>query len=164
MVEWMRAFGSCFESHYISETVPVQHTTLPSIITQSRMSSGARGIWDHSVQPPICGKASWLDLHCASFPFAKGVGTSGPGCFAAKVSSLPSQWACIKSGHWFSITLEKLHNIRFWHWCAAIAHVYNPNTQAQRFTAVFVGRASKASCFGTSAEKVPLQISSGKQA
>lgn len=48
-----------------------------------------------------------------------------------------------------------------WSFWAFNVRQFHTNT---KIYCIFVGRASKASCFGTSAEKVPLHISSGKQA
>lgn len=71
--------------------------------------------------------------------------------------SLQQVWASIQPQ--FRETRQTAHEPFGFSVCGNSTH-----TQMLRFTAVFVGSATMASCFGTSAEKVPLHISSGKQA
>lgn len=71
--------------------------------------------------------------------------------------SLQQVWASIQPQ--IRETRQTAHEPFGFSVCGNFTHI-----QTLRFTVLFVGRATMASCFGTSVEKVPLHISSGKQA
>ncbi len=181
----MRAFGSCFESHYRSKTVPGHYLHPVSRAHNTFMhnhpvtkSNGAtqRAFEIMQLSLIFVGKqSSWLDLPRASFPMwkrsqciwtrphrCKGLlgARLAPMAVVRKVS-FQQVWASIQPQ--IRETRQTAHKPFGFLVCSNSTHT-NTHTQTLRFTAVFLGRATIASCFGTSAEKVPLYICSSKQA